>query len=272
MNRLDLHQVAKLCLLIATALLSGQTAARADLASDFSTDVFTETNLARQANGLPVLRRDTRLDAAATGWAQVIEAANTLEHELPGHPTVAQRIAAQGYHFQIFGENLAYGYPTAHEVVGAWLNSPGHRANLLNPNFRDLGVGAPVRDTPVGPEIWVAQDFGLEQGGGGGGGGGLVLSGNSLAFGTVKVNSTATRTFTITNRSTRAMAVVVGALAAPYRVSAGGGSFSLGAGTSRTVQVQFAPRGKVTFRSSLAVSTTSPTRTTASVAVSGAGG
>src|SRR5687768_6655160 len=96
-------------LLTTVLLAAGSGAARADVASDYSDTVFTETNLARQANGLTILRRDARLDAAARGWAAVVADVRQLVHELPGQPTLAQRLTNQGYRFLSFGENLAFG-------------------------------------------------------------------------------------------------------------------------------------------------------------------
>jgi uncharacterized protein YkwD len=63
------------------------------------------------------------------------------------HGDFASRIKAQGAEFPFLAENLAWGtgpYGSPREIVGSWLASPGHRANLLHPRLRKIGIGAPV--------------------------------------------------------------------------------------------------------------------------------
>ena len=66
-------------------------------------------------------------------------------------------IRASGYPYGYWGENVAYGYTTADSVMSAWMNSPGHRANILNVHYRNLGVGCAYSASHV--PYW-AQDFG----------------------------------------------------------------------------------------------------------------
>jgi uncharacterized protein YkwD len=64
-----------------------------------------------------------------------------------GHGDFASRIRAQGVQLPYLAENLAWGtgpYGTARAIVGSWLASPGHRATLLHPKLRKIGIGAPV--------------------------------------------------------------------------------------------------------------------------------
>jgi uncharacterized protein YkwD len=68
-----------------------------------------------------------------------------MQHTLFGvvAPTPAARLDYAGYdNWWTYGENIAFGYATAAAVMQAWMNSPGHRANILNPNFKEIGVGA----------------------------------------------------------------------------------------------------------------------------------
>jgi uncharacterized protein YkwD len=53
-----------------------------------------------------------------------------------------QRMQAAGFAWHTWGENVAFGYPTADAVVAAWMNSAPHRANILNPAFTSIGVGS----------------------------------------------------------------------------------------------------------------------------------
>jgi len=67
-----------------------------------------------------------------------------MQHTLFGvvAPTPATRLDYAGYdNWWTYGENIAFGYATAAAVMQAWMNSPGHRANILNPNFKEIGVG-----------------------------------------------------------------------------------------------------------------------------------
>jgi hypothetical protein len=55
--------------------------------------------------------------------------------------TIGQRVTAAGYQWSFTGKNIAAGYTTPQAVVNGWINSPGHRANMLNPNYQEIGIG-----------------------------------------------------------------------------------------------------------------------------------
>jgi len=98
-------------------------------------------NQTRSAHGLVPLRVDWRLERAARAHS-----AEMLREYYFGHGAFAWRIRQYGAPGPAFGENLAWGVggaATAATVVRMWLNSPGHRANLLRPGFRRVGVAAP---------------------------------------------------------------------------------------------------------------------------------
>jgi uncharacterized protein YkwD len=122
----------------------------------FANEIFRLTNEARATNNLPAFHRDARLDAAAQRFSEYMGTAGFFHHVGPDGVTVPQREAAQGYRGMTWGENIAWGYPTPREVVDGWLKSPGHRANLLNQAFHDLGVGVAV----VKGRVYMTQDFG----------------------------------------------------------------------------------------------------------------
>jgi uncharacterized protein YkwD len=85
---------------------------------------------------------------------------SAMQHTLFGanSPTVSSRLDFAGYdNWLTFGENIAFGYPTAIEVMQAWMNSQGHRANILNPNFTEIGIG--VAANAQGHLFWT-QSFG----------------------------------------------------------------------------------------------------------------
>lgn len=125
---------------------------------DLAGRVVDLINSHRRGRGLRTLNISATLSRAAVWKARHMARFGYMGHNDPAPPvvrTAAQRIADCGYG-SAWGENIAYGYRTAPEVVKAWLNSPGHRENIENGSFSVTGVGAASRGTVV---FW-AQDFG----------------------------------------------------------------------------------------------------------------
>jgi uncharacterized protein YkwD len=81
-----------------------------------------------------------------------------LSHEEFGSP-FTQRLYKEGYHFCSAGENIAMGQPTPAAVFKAWMNSPGHRTNILKASYRDVGFGMAQANGMI---YWCA-DFGSQQ-------------------------------------------------------------------------------------------------------------
>ena len=99
----------------------------------------------RQENTKGLLRRSA-LTAAAAHKGLKVASCGDFTHT-PCGASVTSGVAASGYRFAIFGENLfagAWGKATPRDVVSAWLQSPPHRANIMSPRFRHVGL-APVR-------------------------------------------------------------------------------------------------------------------------------
>jgi uncharacterized protein YkwD/putative cell wall-binding protein len=100
--------------------------------------ILNDTNAARQQAGLAPLTLNSAVTAVAQNWSEQQFAAGSMAH----NPSYAQQIPAG---WSSAGENAAYGY-TVEQVTPAWLNSPAHRANILNPAFTDIGIGYVDRD------------------------------------------------------------------------------------------------------------------------------
>ncbi|KAM3096790.1 CAP domain-containing protein [Phormidesmis sp. 146-35] len=66
---------------------------------------------------------------------------NQLSHQLPEQPPLGERVRKAGYNWSGVAENIAKGQQTPEQVMSSWMNSPGHRANLLAPQYQHLGVG-----------------------------------------------------------------------------------------------------------------------------------
>ena len=108
-----------------------------------ATDLVDRTNGARRAAGLPALTKSVNLMSAAQLHAEQMVKAGRMEHELPGqpYPTLKSRLAAVQYDVRAAGENIAEGQRSAAEAVGTWMDSPGHRANILSRDYTELGTG-----------------------------------------------------------------------------------------------------------------------------------
>jgi uncharacterized protein YkwD len=115
------------------------------------------TNAERTRAGLTPLVPSSPLTTAAQLQADQLASLQVLEHDVPAgrYPTPADRLAAAGYPWQAYGENLASGYSTAADTIAGWMNSSGHRANILNPSYTRIGVAAYT--TPSGTIYWCQQ-------------------------------------------------------------------------------------------------------------------
>jgi len=89
----------------------------------------------------PALHLNTQLNAAAQGHAADMNKRRYFSHDSRDGSTFSDRISRAGYRWRYSGENIAMGQPTAEAVVKAWRNSKGHCHNLMNPNYRDMGIG-----------------------------------------------------------------------------------------------------------------------------------
>jgi uncharacterized protein YkwD len=98
-------------------------------------------NAHRARIGCPALAWDDAAARAAQGHSDDMARRNYFSHTSPEGGTMAERLRAQGISFGRAAENIAYGQPTAQEVVRGWLNSPGHRANIENCALTRQGVG-----------------------------------------------------------------------------------------------------------------------------------
>ncbi|GHE12790.1 sigma-70 family RNA polymerase sigma factor [Streptomyces alanosinicus] len=126
--------------------------------NDVAGQVVALVNKQRSAAGCGPLTEDPQLQKAAQGQSDDMAARHFFDHTNPDGADPGQRITAAGYHWSTYGENIAQGQQTAAAVMDSWMNSPGHRANILNCSFKDIGVG--VHKGTGGP--WWTQDFGAK--------------------------------------------------------------------------------------------------------------
>jgi uncharacterized protein YkwD len=129
--------------LFATSADFEAAATRPTSASSVVAEVVRLTNAERGMRKRPRLRTHPQLMRAAQIQAEQMARAGQQAHVLPGaaYPHAEDRLAAAGYQWQSYGENLALGQPTSAEAVRSWMRSRGHRSNIISPAFTELGVG-----------------------------------------------------------------------------------------------------------------------------------
>ncbi|KAA2258068.1 sigma-70 family RNA polymerase sigma factor [Solihabitans fulvus] len=120
--------------------------------------VLTMVNAERAKAGCQPLRADARLHAAALAHSQDMARRDFFDHVNPDGEHADARMARAGYSWSMWGENIAYGQPTAKDVMASWMNSPAHRDNILNCAFTDLGVAMVSNGSGRSP-LWT-QVFG----------------------------------------------------------------------------------------------------------------
>jgi uncharacterized protein YkwD len=129
--------------LLATLLVSAPTASasqapateRASAKTVYQRTAFKATNNKRKNHDLRTFKRNECLQRYAVRQARRMAAQRKMYHQDSG-PVM------RGCRLSWYGENVAYGYPTGRAVVRGWMHSPGHRANILRPQFRLMGLAA----------------------------------------------------------------------------------------------------------------------------------
>jgi hypothetical protein len=116
--------------------------------------LFAAVNAERTQRGLPALRWDDALYEAARPHAAAMAARSTISHQFPGEPDLASRGRSAGVRFSRIAENVAEA-ATAVEIHTAWMNSPGHRANILDEKLNAVGIRVVRRDG----QLYAVQDF-----------------------------------------------------------------------------------------------------------------
>lgn len=109
-------------------------------------------NQERANVGLSALSVDSRLTSAARVHSNDMACNNFFSHTSPTTGSPFDRISAAGYSYSWAGENIAAGYGSPAAVVEGWMNSPGHKANILSENFTQTGVGY---------AYWAGSDYGV---------------------------------------------------------------------------------------------------------------
>ncbi|MGL6342754.1 MAG: CAP domain-containing protein [Waterburya sp.] len=125
----------------------------------FDQQILNLVNQERAKVGADPLRINAQLDQAADLHTQDQANMDKMTHTGSDGSSMGTRIQDAGYQYSTAGENVAAGYLDAEAVVAGWMGSEGHRANILNASFEDLGVGYGTSDD--GTSYWT-QNFGTE--------------------------------------------------------------------------------------------------------------
>jgi len=162
----DLHLVRELDL---TSLQVSSSAVRVEpfalqaVPSDYETDVLDLVNQERLAENLLSLTWNNQLHEAAREHSEDMATNDYFSHTSLDGRTAFDRIEDAGYQWGAAGENIAAGYSTPQAVVIGWMNSAGHRQNILSSKYCDLGVGYAYAPTSAYDHYWT-QDFGRKIG------------------------------------------------------------------------------------------------------------
>ncbi|GAA0300481.1 hypothetical protein GCM10010302_43820 [Streptomyces polychromogenes] len=122
--------------------------------SDAQAEVLALVNQERAAAGCPAVTVNAKLTKAAQDHSADMAAHADMSHTGSDGSDPGQRITRAGYQWQTYGENVAYGYSTPAQVMEGWMNSPGHRRNILDCSYREIGIGL------AQPGQYWTQDFG----------------------------------------------------------------------------------------------------------------
>ncbi|MCA0987666.1 CAP domain-containing protein [Guptibacillus algicola] len=109
--------------------------------SQFEQEVVNLTNAEREKAGLPALKVDTELSKVAEAKSEDMKANNYFAHNSPTYGSPFEMMDQFGVEYRTAGENIAKGQQTPEAVVNAWMNSEGHRKNIMNESFTHIGVG-----------------------------------------------------------------------------------------------------------------------------------
>jgi uncharacterized protein YkwD len=122
--------------------------------------ILAAVNERRRRAGVPPVKANADLDEAAQRHARDMLARNYFAHESPSGTTVRERAKTAGYQWRTIGENIAEGQLSVAEVMDTWMNSPGHRRNILDKDFKELGVGLAMGPSGGTHRVLWAQNFG----------------------------------------------------------------------------------------------------------------
>lgn len=122
--------------------------------------LIAETNINRKQDNTSLLAENSLLDIAAQAKADDMAKKGYFSHVSPDGSEPWYWIKEAGYDYSYAGENLAVNFSDSEDVMKAWMNSPGHRANILSGNFKEIGIGVSSGLYNGKEAVFVVQMFG----------------------------------------------------------------------------------------------------------------
>ncbi len=142
-----------LALIVALAAAPAIACTVPDGAAGMRSALVDASNAARADNGRNALEQDDTLARIAQDHACWMADTGNFSHKGEGGSTSADRARAAGYDYRFIAENIAFGQRTVDQVVSGWMQSRGHRKNLLSPDAAEIGIGIAANDN--GRIYWV---------------------------------------------------------------------------------------------------------------------
>ncbi|WBW97401.1 CAP domain-containing protein [Oceanirhabdus sp. W0125-5] len=121
-------------------------------------EVLKIVNNERQKAGVPVIKLSSEVNNVAQKKAQDMVDKNYFAHNSPTYGSPFEMLKKFKVSYRAAGENIAKGQRSANEVMNSWMNSPGHRANILSDNYSHIGIGTAVDKNGV--RYWVQMFIG----------------------------------------------------------------------------------------------------------------
>lgn len=156
---------------VVTGLVAVKPSGAREASVALQQEILTYLNAARSKSCLcgtttyapaPALALNAKLNTASDKFAVDLATYNYFSHTGRDGSQPWDRMTREGYIWRTAGENIAAGYTTARSVVDGWLQSPGHCANIMNPAFKEVGVGYAYSATSTYKYYWV-NDFGTQR-------------------------------------------------------------------------------------------------------------
>lgn len=120
--------------------------------NQMASEVAAGVNASRRANGLAPLKYNPQLGSAAMVHGCDMAVNGFFGHTGSNGSNVQTRVRAENYQNCTVAENLAWGFPDSSQIIGGWMNSAGHRSNMLHPRVTEMGIG--ITNGAKGPN-WV---------------------------------------------------------------------------------------------------------------------
>ncbi len=147
-------------LIVVALLIPAEAFVSPDVLNEQATKIIQRTNEVRIEQGLPPLTIAMKLNQSADAKAKDMAEKQYFSHVSPDGHRLGYFLSAVGYPYAEAGENLAMGFSDADGAMNGWMKSPTHYANLVDPTFKEIGVGIEGAVYQGKPTVFVAQHFG----------------------------------------------------------------------------------------------------------------